>query len=80
MGQNARIVVMGDMKPGLKCPEVEMLQAESTTPALRSNGPLTVTAFGVPPLEHSADEANICDQDLGIGQGLTVKSKTPALS
>ena len=80
MGQNARIVVMGDMKPGLKCPEVELLQAESTTPALRSNGPLTVTAFGVPPLEHSSDEANICDQDSGTGQGLTIKSKTPALS
>ena len=69
MGQNARIVVMGDMKPGLKCREVEMLQAESTTPALRSNGPLTVTAFGVPPLERSADEAKICDQDTGTRAG-----------
>ena len=73
MAENARIVLMGDIKP-------ELLQAESTTPALRSNGPLTVTAFGIPPLEHSSDEANICDQDSGTGQGLTVKSKTPALS
>jgi len=53
---------------GLNCPEVELLQ-ESTTPTLRSNGPLTVTAFGVPALERSLS-----------GQGLTVKSKTPALS
>ena len=68
MAQNARIVVIGGMKSGLKCPEVELLQ-ESTTPTLRSTGPLTVTAFGVPPLEHSLS-----------GQGLTVKSKTPALS
>jgi two-component system nitrate/nitrite response regulator NarL len=80
MAQNARIVVMGDMKPGLKCPEVELLQAESTTTTLRSNGPLTATAFGVPPLERSSDKTNICDQDSGTGQGLTVKSKTPALS
>ena len=69
IGQNARIVVMGDMKPGLKCPEVELLQAEGNTPRLRSTGPLTVTAFGVPPLERSS-----------AGQGLTVKSKTSALS
>ena len=68
MAQNARIVVIGGMKSGLKCPEVELLQ-ESTTPTLRSNGPLTVTAFGVPALERSLS-----------GQGLTVKSKTPALS
>ena len=68
MAQNARIVVIGGMKSGLKCPEVELLQ-ESTTPTVRSNGPLTVTTFGVPPLERSLS-----------GQGLTVKSKTPALS
>jgi two-component system nitrate/nitrite response regulator NarL len=73
MAENARIVVMGDMKP-------ELLQAESTTPRLRSNGPLTGAVFGVPLLERSSDEANICDQDSGTGQGLTVKSKTPALS
>ena len=80
MGQNARIVVMGDMKPGLKCPEVELLQAESATTTLRSNGPLTVTVFGVPPLERSSDKTNICDQNSGTGQGPTAKSKTPALS
>jgi two-component system nitrate/nitrite response regulator NarL len=77
MAQNARIVVMGDMKPGLKCPEVELLQAESKTPRLRSNSPLTGTVFGVPLLQRSSDEVN---QDSGTGQGLTVNSKTPALS
>jgi two-component system nitrate/nitrite response regulator NarL len=80
IAQNARIVVMGDTKPALKCPEVELLQEESKTPRLRSNGPLIGTVLGVPPLERPSNEAKICDRESSTGQALVVESNSPALS
>jgi two-component system, NarL family, nitrate/nitrite response regulator NarL len=71
---------MGDTKLASKCPEVELLQAESKSPRLRSNGALAGTVFEVPPLERPSNEAKICDRASGTGQALVVETKTPALS
>ena len=76
--RNARIMVMGDTNPASNWPQVELLEAESETARLHSNGALADTAFGIPPLERPANETG--DPDPCTGQAHVVETKTPTLS